>query len=160
MKRLGKVKKNLIICSQIIVYFMKDFLELLKEYRFPWLICPLLLGFFFSGFARIRTSNLISESCEKAYSYYINLKRELINLVRTDEGLELVRTYIEFTYEEFEEVRKEADRAKFACELGFKEADKHTWKYDLFGWQERLKKVVLFGLMESSLLLFSRFLNT
>ena len=151
MKRLEKVKKTLMVGPQIIVFFMKEILDLLKECRSPWFIYPVVLGFFFSGFAGIRTSNLMSESCDEAYSYYIYLKREPLKLVRTDEGLEPVRTYIEFTDEEFEEVRKEADRAKFACELGFREADKHTWKYGLFGWS--LLFLIISALVHSNLYL-------
>ena len=139
------------IGPQIIVVFMKEILDLLKECRSHWFIYPLILGILFSGFAGSRTSSLMSKTCEESYYKYINLKREPTNWVRTDDGCEPVRSYIEFTDEEFKEVKKEADRAKFACELGFREANKHTWKYGLFGWS--LLFLIISALVHSNLYL-------
>ena len=149
MKRLKKVKKTLMIGPQIIVFFMKEILDLIKECRSPWFIYPLVLAFFFSGFAGSRTSNLMNKTCEESYYTYINLKREPIDWERTLDKQQLVKNYLEFTDQEFEVIEEDARRARSACKSGFRKANKNIWKYGLFGWS--LLFLIVSALVHSNL---------
>ena len=109
-------------------------IDLIKSCKSPWFLYPLVLAFFFTGFAGMRTSKLVTETCEKAYYKYSNLKREPIDWKTTIEEQRTVKTYLEFSDQELKVIEEDASRAKLACELGFHEANKDTWKYGLLGW--------------------------